>query len=60
MSFYAQLDGLPKPSEFDLADAGLIFICFDCFQTADVLDSAQLREAGRKCRPLRHREAAPS
>ena len=42
MTFYAQLDGLPKPSEFDLADAGLIlvFICFDCFQTAAVLDSA--------------------
>lgn len=42
MTIYAQLDGLPKPSEFDLADAGLIyvFVCFDCFEMASTLDSA--------------------
>jgi hypothetical protein len=41
MTFYAQLDGLPKPSEFDLADAGLIlvYVCFDCFEVAAALDS---------------------
>ncbi|MEQ1786127.1 MAG: hypothetical protein ABL966_03670 [Acidimicrobiales bacterium] len=44
MTFYGQLDGLPKPSEFDLADAGLIavFVCFGCFQVAAVLHTAQL------------------
>jgi hypothetical protein len=26
MSFYAQLDGVPAATEFDLADAGLIFV----------------------------------
>ncbi len=42
MSFYGQLDGLPTPSEFDLADAGLIlvYVCFDCFEVAAALDSA--------------------
>ena len=42
MSFYAQLDGLPKPSEFDLADAGLIYVyvCFDCFEVAAEFGSA--------------------
>lgn len=41
MTFYAQLDGLPKPSEFDLADAGLIlvYVCFDCFEVTATLDS---------------------
>ena len=41
MTFYAQLDGLPKPSSFDLADAGLIlvYVCFDCFQVAAALDT---------------------
>ena len=42
MIFYAQLDGLPAPSEFDLADAGLIavFVCFDCFEVAASFSSA--------------------
>ena len=42
MTFYAQLDGLPRPSEFDLADAGLIlvFVCFDCFEVHAMVDSA--------------------
>lgn len=41
MTFYAQLDALPSGG-FDLADAGLIlvWICFDCFEVAAVLDSA--------------------
>lgn len=41
MTFYAQIDGLPKPSEFDLADAGLIlvYVCFDCFEVTATLDS---------------------
>lgn len=42
MSFYGQLDGLPKPSEFDLADAGLIlvYVCFRCLQVTALLHSA--------------------
>lgn len=42
MSFYAQLDGVPAATEFDLADAGLIFVfvCFDCFQVQALLHSA--------------------
>jgi hypothetical protein len=42
MSFYAQLDGLPAPTEFDLADAGLIFVfvCLDCFELQALLHSA--------------------
>lgn len=41
MTFYAQLDGLPRPSEFDLADAGLIYVyvCFDCFEVTALLGS---------------------
>ena len=26
MAFYGQLDGLPKPSQFDLADAGFVAV----------------------------------
>ena len=42
MSFYAQLDGLPAVTEFDLADAGLIFVfvCFDCFEVQALLHSS--------------------
>jgi hypothetical protein len=42
MTFYAQLDGLPCPSEFDLADAGLIYVyvCFDCFEVTAELGSS--------------------
>ena len=42
MSFYAQLDGVPSATEFDLADAGLIFVfvCFDCFEVQALLHSA--------------------
>ena len=41
MTFYAQLDGLPGPSVFDLADAGLIYVyvCFDCFEVTALLGS---------------------
>lgn len=41
MTFYAQLDALPAGG-FDLADAGLIFVfvCFDCFEVAAILESA--------------------
>ena len=40
MAFYAQLDSLPSV-DLALADAGLIFVfvCFDCFETAAVLQS---------------------
>lgn len=39
MSFYAQLDSIND--EFVLADCGMIyvFVCFDCYQTASVLQS---------------------
>jgi hypothetical protein len=42
MSFYAQLDGVPAATEFDLADSGLIFVfvCFDCFEVQALLHSA--------------------
>lgn len=42
MSFYAQLDGVPAPTDFDLADAGLIFVfvCFDCYEVKALLHSA--------------------
>lgn len=42
MCFYGQLDGLPKPSEFDLADAGLVlvYVCFGCFEVTSFIDSA--------------------
>ena len=42
MSFYAQLDGFPAVTEFDLADAGLIFVfvCFDCFEVRALGHSA--------------------
>jgi hypothetical protein len=42
MSFYAQLDGLPAMTEFDLADAGLIyvFVCFDGFEVKALFHSA--------------------
>ena len=42
MSFYAQLDGVPAATAFDLADAGLIFVfvCFDCFEVQALLHSA--------------------
>jgi hypothetical protein len=42
MTFYGQLDGLPKPSVFDLADAGLIlvYVCFDCFDVTATFESA--------------------
>lgn len=41
MSFYGQRDGLPRPSEFDLADAGLtiVFVCFGCFEVAATFES---------------------
>lgn len=41
MTFYAQLDGLPGSTQFDLADAGLIYVyvCFGCFEVAAALDS---------------------
>lgn len=40
MSFYAQLDSLGD--EYCLADCGMIyvFVCWDCFETASVLQSA--------------------
>ncbi len=42
MSFFAQLDGFPAVTEFDLADAGLIFVfvCFDCLEVAALFHSA--------------------
>lgn len=41
MSFYAQLDGLPTVTEFEMA-AGLIyvFVCFDCFEVTALLHRA--------------------
>jgi hypothetical protein len=40
MTFYGQLDSIND--EFALADCGMIyvFVCFDCFQTASVLQSS--------------------
>jgi hypothetical protein len=42
MSFYAQLDGVPAVTEFDLADEGLIFVfvCFDCFKVQALIHTA--------------------
>lgn len=41
MSFYAQLDGLPSVTDFDLGDAGLIFVfvCLDCLEVHALLHS---------------------
>lgn len=41
MTFYAQLDGFPALTEFDLADAGLIyvFVCFDCYEAEALVSS---------------------
>ena len=39
MTFYGQLDSIGD--DFDLADCGMIyvFVCFDCFETASVLQA---------------------
>ncbi len=41
MTFDAQLDAVGQNSEYDLADAGLIyvFLCFDCFEATAFVQS---------------------
>ena len=41
MTFYAQLDAVGQDSEYDIADAGLIyvFLCFDDFEAKAVVHS---------------------
>ena len=41
MTFYAQLDAVGHASEYDIADAGLIyvFLCFNCFEATALVHS---------------------
>lgn len=41
MTFYAQLDAIGHASEYDIADAGLIyvFLCFDDFEAQAIVHS---------------------
>ena len=42
MTFYAQLDAIGQSDEYDIADAGLIYVylCFDCFEVQALVHSS--------------------